>query len=551
MSNQSAQAALQRLSDQYVKQLPIEVAKLIEEVHALSHENLQEIHHRLHKLAGSGGTFGFARLSQQARQLEIQVQTYIAAQQLPDADALIDLAFQIEQLALFIDVPIEAPASEAPASLDMMWGAPDKTHDMWIVEADQEEGEKLVYELSQFGFRARAFGSLRDAESTALSQQQNPSVLLFDLDQLGQEHTLLDQCMLQSLHQPHLFVVGHKAFHDRLLAARLRATAFFSRPVSLPKLVDRLDAVISQSQAQPYRILIVDDDATLAQHYQLILSGAGMDVRVLAEPEQIIEEVSDFSPEIILMDMHMPKYTGPELAAILRQHDEWLGIPIVYLSAETDLDTQLKVLQMSTADDFITKPIRDTHLVAAVRVRAARTRQLVDLMTRDGLTGLLSHTHIKEALQNEMDRLNRFMPTAEEYLCIAVIDIDHFKKINDTYGHTMGDKVIKSIAQFFRQRLRKTDNMGRYGGEEFLLVLPYCHPDKVHNMIDQMRQAFAQIVFMDQGVSFHASFSAGVACVSQSSVRQLNAELFFNQADHALYQAKQAGRNQTRIYEQA
>lgn len=226
---------------------------------------------------------------------------------------------------------------------------------------------------------------------------------------------------------------------------------------------------------------------------------------------------------------------------MIRQYDEWVALPIVYLSAETDLDEQIRALGRG-ADDFLTKPISDAQLVAAVKVRAARSRQLGDLMSKDSLTGLLKHARIKEEVENELQRARRH----DKPVCVVMTDIDHFKKVNDTYGHAAGDRVIKALAQLLKQRLRKTDAIGRYGGEEFAIVLPECAPDSAKATMDDIRQRFAALRFIQGEQEFSVTLSAGIA---SSEAGDSPGQLLVA-ADEALYQAKHGGRNQVRLHGQ-
>ncbi len=243
--------------------------------------------------------------------------------------------------------------------------------------------------------------------------------------------------------------------------------------------------------------------------------------------------MAEFHPDLVLMDIEMPNYIGSELAAVLRQYEGWVGLPIIYLSAETDVDEQIKAMGVG-ADDFLTKPISDARLVSAIKVRAARARQLSDLMSKDSLTGLLKHARIKEELEIELARARR----SGKELCAVMIDLDHFKQMNDTYGHAVGDRVIRAVAHLLKQRLRKSDMIGRYGGEEFVAVLPECDIETAEKIMNDIRERFALLRFNHEGTEFGCTFSAGIACSTQFPPSGLLVA-----ADEAMYRAKRSGRN--------
>jgi diguanylate cyclase (GGDEF)-like protein len=209
-------------------------------------------------------------------------------------------------------------------------------------------------------------------------------------------------------------------------------------------------------------------------------------------------------------------------------------VPIIYLSAEDDLDKQLDAMSEG-GDDFLTKPIKPRHLITTVRNRAARARNLKARMVRDSLTGLYNHTHILQLLEDCSFRARR----ESKPLSFAMLDIDHFKRVNDSHGHPMGDRVIKSLALFLKQRLRKTDYIGRYGGEEFAIVMPDTDLDSACKVLDEIRGRFAEIHYPAQPQDLWCTFSAGVVELCDGSDSLMMAA----QADEALYRAKDAGRN--------
>lgn len=192
------------------------------------------------------------------------------------------------------------------------------------------------------------------------------------------------------------------------------------------------------------------------------------------------------------------------------------------------------------AEEFLTKPISDIHLVAAVRARAVRSRQLSDLMSKDSLTGLLKHARIKETIAIELARAQR----SDKPLAVAMIDIDHFKSVNDTYGHAVGDRVLKVLAHLLKQRLRKADGIGRYGGEEFVAILPECDQDTAQRILDDIRVRFAALRFQHEAQEFAVTLSAGIACTT--TLPAANGDELLIAADGALYVAKHGGRNQVR-----
>ncbi|MDO9142780.1 diguanylate cyclase [Rhodoferax sp.] len=542
----AATARLAQLRNDYLARLPAELTALQTLGAGLSggepdRASLDELHHRLHKLAGSGGTFGLAALSAGAHTLEQRVKGWLADSLDELGDAQVRQAFSADLAALGatmsgVDVPLVSVTQAGDAR-----AAPGESIRVWLVEDDILLGEELARQLGSFNYVVRRFTRIDDAERAA--RTECPDMLLMDVmfEQEGENATEVFALHpnLRALGCPLLFVTSYDDFMSRVRAAQLGALGYFLKPLDIPRLVSRMSQIFEQKRAPSQRVLIVDDDRDLAEHYRLALLAAGMEADVLEQPAAIMEKIAAFRPELVLMDMHMPGFSGPDLAGVIRQHDNWSSLPIVYLSAETDLDLQIKAMGRG-ADDFLTKPISDAQLVAAVRVRVERARQLEAQISRDSLTGLLKHASIKESAGTEVTRARR----SGKPVSLAMLDIDHFKSVNDTYGHAVGDVVISSVAMLLRQRLRQSDIVGRYGGEEFVAVLPECDAGYAHELMEDIRQRFASLRFSHEGKDFGCTLSVGLAC--SLAYPDSDGAALLVAADEALYVAKRGGRNQVR-----
>ena len=331
-----------------------------------------------------------------------------------------------------------------------------------------------------------------------------------------------------------LFISENVSMAARVAAVRAGAGGYLAMPVDALELVDRIDKSAPDLERDPYRVMVVDDDPTLSRFFDAVLTAAGMKTEIVNDPMEVLQRLPDFRPELILLDHYMPDILGRELAAVIRQEQANDSIPIVFLSAEDDVATQQKVMQIG-GDDFLTKPIRPDHLIGAVTTRARRFRALRAMIRRDSLTGLLNHTATTERVTIELSRMNR----TKGPLSFAIIDLDNFKSVNDTYGHPTGDRVIKTLAHLLRQRLRMTDIIGRFGGEEFAIALPETAPLDACRVLDEIREGFAQLLHSGDGAEFTVTFSCGVASYPEFG----DLTTLTDAADKALYKAKRAGRN--------
>ncbi len=489
-----------------------------------------------HTLAGSAGTFGFHELGQSAKVLELQAKNWLAEAQAPAAeqiDSFRHIFSQLRQQKRLViqqrQLPVATKHDEKKQTL------------IYLLEDEGDTARHLCLTLSTFGYVVEWFKQSHLLQAALL--RKLPDALIIDIE-LPEETesglSFVERLQQQLPQQLPLFVISaHDHFDFYLKAVRCGALGYFVKPVNAQALEARLQRLLAVRQRDAFRVLIVDDDQLLAKHYALVLETAGLRAEILNDPADIFAGLRKFHPDVILLDVNMPQCTGPELAQLIRLQDEWLGVPIIYLSSETDSERQMAVL-IKAGDDFLTKPISDNALVVAIFARAQRARQLSEVMTKDSLTGLLQHAHIKERLATELERSDR----AQQQVSVVMLDIDHFKKVNDNYGHLTGDQVITSLANLLKQQLRKTDMIGRYGGEEFLLVLPDCPVEKAFGVIDKLRESFAGFPFSFDNQTFYCTFSAGIACGNG----QLQPDLVIEQADQALYQAKTGGRNQVRIF---
>ena len=530
--NPQLQAQLAAIEARFRQRLDDELDTL-DDLCAQLHDDpsaLRSLRDRLHKLAGSAGTFGYGELGRVARQLEQQAQTQLDAKQ-PDAAVLTDLSSAGAQLRPLLKRDEQRQAQ--PQQLDAGISDEDRHRHVGLLIEEDDLASQMTQTLDSFGYQVT-----RLASPEALHTAAQLDALIIDTSPPGSRllsHPVFQQAPGQL--PPLLIISSLDTFSSRLQAVRAGADVRAERVglVDLPLLERRLERGFSSQQGGPFRVLIVDDDTELTARYQLVLSNAGIRVDTVSDANLLLDKMHKFIPEVVLMDLNMPEYSGPELAQVIRLDDDWLRVPIVYLSAETNAERQMSAL-LKAGDDFITKPISDSTLLTTVYARAQRARMVSDALARDSLTGLLKHADIKEQLELEAERAKR----SQAPVSVAMIDIDHFKNVNDSYGHACGDNVIRALSNMLRQRLRKVDRLGRYGGEEFVAVLPGCNSDDAYQLLESIREAFNALQFSSGGQQFHCSFSAGISACEADAWAD---EELLERADRALYRAKQSGRN--------
>ncbi|HDZ58310.1 MAG TPA: diguanylate cyclase [Pseudomonas xinjiangensis] len=497
-------------------------------------EPLRLLRDSLHKLAGSAGTFGYPTLGNKARELEQTARQCLDQRSWDDAcrQRLIDGIDELKTMQKAGHSAQGPNPQMAQASVQ-----PSSALRIFILDDDPQSALRVAQTLESFGYVVVTFATA--AKLTPALEHDRPDALVLDVSPGTAGHGLLEsiQRLQATWNQPLplIAVSDQESFDIQLSAVRAGAQGFFIKPLDLAALENRLERCFNSFQSEPFRVLVVDDDIDLAQRFEAVLSSADMRVETVSDPRLLLQHMDVFMPDVILMDVNMPDYSGPELAQMIRMNDNWLRVPIVYLSAETDVARQMAAL-LKAGDDFITKPISDSVLITTVYSRAQRARLVSQALARDSLTGLLKHADIKEQVELEIERARRTkLPVS-----IAMIDIDHFKQVNDSHGHGVGDNVIRALANLLRQRLRKGDRLGRYGGEEFVAVLPNCNAEDAKTILDDIRAAFNALYFSGSNGAFQCSFSAGV---SACQALGWEASGLLERADASLYQAKAQGRN--------
>lgn len=544
----SAQEKIARLRAGFLAQLPERVAQVRELLERL-HENPEDgvaamvLHRQLHSLKGTARSFGFSELGEAAA-LSEDLATQLAAAWSPPlpADWSRRLAACIESVEMTAEVlcSSEDDESDVPVinwrSLSSEEGQDRAGRLVYVCDDEPLVAEQLCSQLVCFGYDAVSFTEPKKLREAVLAHL--PDVVIMDIQFPAEARDGAEflAALWQETEQvvPSIFLSARSDFDARLKAVEAGGEAYFCKPARALELVGAIDELTHQQPHEPYRIMVVDDESAVAAYHAVILQEAGMATCQVNAAEQVLDVLREFRPDMVLMDMYMPRCNGRDLAKVVRQLPEYVGLPIVFLSSETDRKKQFSAMRIG-AEGFLTKPVVPEELVDAVAIRAERMRTLRGLMARDSLTGLFNHTTTTQLLDNAISAVKR----SGQSLCFVMIDIDHFKSVNDTHGHPVGDRVILVLARILQQRLRNSDVVGRYGGEEFAVILQGMAVEQAFVLVDELRQDFSQVVFHSDQGDFKCTFSAGIACYPAH--RRLDA--LRAASDKALYEAKRAGRN--------
>ena len=291
---------------------------------------------------------------------------------------------------------------------------------------------------------------------------------------------------------------------------------------------------------KPGTILIVDDSKTVRESVSAILREQGHTIFEAQDGAKALWSLrSNPSIEIVLLDLEMPILNGLGLLRILRESDATRQLPVIMISSVAD-KTKVVDCLYAGANDFIHKPLFAQEVLVRVRnaLALSRTlRELTDVARTDHLTGLANKRHLEGSLGLEMERAKR----SGGKLGLIFADLDHFKLVNDKYGHLVGDEVLKSFAERLKRITRTYDTLFRYGGEEFVVVSPGPGPKELMALAERMRSDVANKKFKTSGGEF--SVTASFGCAFFSPARDKTMGELLARADAALYRAKEAGRN--------
>lgn len=542
----SMEARLTAMRTAYLERLREEVVGLVEladklatacqhEVGPPCRELLTTLEARLHKLAGSCGTFGFSSIGQAARQLEHEVAKFRALDHI-DREDLRTLAATVEALPSELieenTVAAEglAPSEQASGSL------------VWVIDRDPLLASFVARQLTSLGFRV---SSAEQLPPTPPPLDDQPDCLLIDHNAdrpVTEEHPdgVPWATLLAGYQGVTIFMGAREDFTSRLNAERAGARGYVVKPLDVPRLASRIAHLLKDSTHAAERVLIVGTDTRSTAALQERLTALDIHVHRAVDPSELLHHVARVSPELVLLDIRSGEVRDDELVGVLRQYLRWASMPIVVLVDDNDPDSLPRVLARG-ADAVFPRSTSVTTLARVLRAKVHRARERDALIARDGLTGLLKQNAIRDALRGAHESAI----ASRTPLSVVMLDVDHFKRINDTHGHAVGDLVISTIASIMREHFRASDALGRYGGEEFTVVLPKCTEDAAFVLLEGLREAFHKVQFVGRDQQFTVSLSAGIA--STESFPKLSPDALLEAADTALYAAKAAGRNRVHI----
>ncbi len=301
------------------------------------------------------------------------------------------------------------------------------------------------------------------------------------------------------------------------------------------------------AESHDFQVAVVDDDASIRRLVRLFLKRSGYSIVEFSTGNEASEQLAKIPWDLAILDRRLPDMDGVQLCQELKSNPEFKSRFIIILTGEDEQEDVVLGLDLG-ADDYITKPFQYPELLA--RIRAGKrivdlqkelletNKRLERLSITDGLTNLYNHRYFQDELGRAFDESARY----GRPLSLAIVDLDFFKKVNDTYGHAVGDEVLKGISRLFQQSIRSTDLAARYGGEEFAMMMPETNLDDAMTFAEKLRSLVESTAIKTQEGPIRLTVSVGVSTVPHPDIHA--AKELIVAADSALYRAKHNGRNQ-------
>ena len=513
------------------------VALFLERVEVLEKAGLELLESRLtpdlrkeaereaHRLAGSLGTLGFHAGSRFAKEAE---------------DILKRGVNQTEQQALRFSelvVALRLDLERRPAKISEEPRAIGHQHSVLLVSGDEAFCEKLRGEAAIRGLELECVPNVQLARNLVKSHE--PALAMLDLGK-GQSEEESWEWMdeLNTCVPPVSAVVltGKDTLVDRVEVARRGGRGFLPRCLSATQVMDFIARLVERLRASETKVLAVDDDPQVLEALRELLEPRRLRVTTIEDPLRFWEVFTQVSPDLLILDVDMPRLTGIELCHVVRNDPQWAEVPILFLTAYSDPDTVRRVFSAG-ADDFVTKPIVGPELLTRLFNRIERSRLRRSLLEIDPLTGVFNRRKSRQVLNDFIRLANRH----SQPLALGVINLDHLREINERSGFGGGDAALRKLGQLLQRHFRSEDVTARWGGEDFIVgmygMTRYDGVQRLAELLEAFRQKESG---NPEEAGLRTTFSAGVAEYPEDANE---VEGLFSAAAEALRLAKAEGRD--------
>ena len=387
-----------------------------------------------------------------------------------------------------------------------------------LVSPDTDFGHHLLSELHESGYRAQRYETWEDA-AAALSTW-TPDALIVELSVMGATQATIGGVsrVLAGLERPPalLFISERSDLAARLAAVQAGSSGMFIRPFEVDLLLDRLRTALHAEGRLGERVLVVDSDPLMAERIANLLRPIGIETRTVGRTVQLLQELSRFEPNLLIMDVQVGDFSGIDLARVVRQHESLFELPILFVSVDGTKELQLDLLRAG-GDDFLPKPFDDDLLVAAVTNRLRRTRELARrlqvLSGQDTVALLGNRRQFLADLEKTLPSVGITVPV----LSVMLISIDNFSGLREKAGLTGTDRIMVQAGRRLRRVLRPGDVLARYGESGFALMATGLTEHQVQTLGESIGQILEERDFEISGRAFMVTSSIGACLLDEAA----------------------------------
>ncbi|MBP7863080.1 response regulator [bacterium] len=547
----SWQDTFDNLKAKYIKRSTdrlTEILELLDGIHKnpQDKELMRKLSRNFHWMAGSGTMYGFEQVSVLGVEAERYCETMLASDRTIDVTTIEKLRTLVSELSTVFFTSGESnrdtqnlDTTDGGTSVPLS-GAPEEVAQVetaLLIDEDGSTFKSLVQNFDDWGLTVKNVKTLNQAMQEILKQMPTVINLAVPVPD-GNGYEFVEQVRsMPGGDEPCIIIASKQAgFIDKVRAMHCGADSYYEKPLDYKSVTRRIKYLLDRKKMSPAKILSVEDDPDQAAFIRAFLESAGYQVKTCTDPRQFEQAMSQFQPDLVLLDVMLSGMTGFELARYIRQDERYATLPIVFLTTQNQLDARIESARAG-GDDHLIKPVAPALLLNCVASRLERSRYLRSLLYRDGLTALLNHTAFMEQMSQVYSNQKRKNGEA----VIIVIDLDNLKAINERHGFPGGDKVIQAVSLMLRKRLRQSDIIGRIQSDEFGIVAEGISEKEAVLLAGRLIDDFSQMQHSTLSYSgFYATCSAGVAKFDPSS---MTLEKWVGAAYSSLAEAKAQGRN--------
>ena len=525
-AEQQTMLAVAKAREDFKAGISDRLAVLEQAAHTLKEGKLDEqlrstAEQEAHKLAGSLGSFGFAEGSRLAQEIEQMLLTKNCLDQVQSLH-LCELVTQLHRE--MAQNPTELTFVEPVAS--------DHPTRLLIVSDDPQLIEPLVKAATMQKMQVET--AIDTAAARSAITFQTPDVVLLDLcfpDGAKNSLTLLTELSNRMPPLPVLVFIDQHSFIDRVEVARHGGRGFLYKSMPPAQVLELVTQLLQRAQTTEARVMVVDDDPHILTFIQNLLAPWGIKLTTLEDPQRFWDTLTEFSPDLLILDVEMPALSGIELCQVVRNDPLWSELPVLFLTAHVEADTVDQIFAVG-ADDCVSKPIVGPKLVTRIFNRLERTHLLRKMAETDALTGTANRHKFTQALE-------QFLQLAKHHsqsLCFAILKLDRLKQVNDQYGYAAGDEVLHRLGKLLQRSFHSLEFVARWGDAEFVVGMYGMTKDDGVKRLAKVLEPLLQQVFTGlDHTKFQITFSVGVAQYPEDGI---NLQTLYKAAEKALQQSR-------------